>query len=109
MNVICRHCGHRWDYTGKAVNPTCPSCGYKTSIEPPTLAEYHMNHNLQVVSLGGKSYVKVPAGDDLWGNIDVVKKCATVMSWPVLEDESQILVPTYAYDRVVVASLWCSV
>jgi predicted nucleic acid-binding Zn-ribbon protein len=25
----CRRCGHRWQYTGSAARPTCPSCSRK--------------------------------------------------------------------------------
>ena len=29
----CDKCGYEWDYTGKLLKATCPSCGLKTPVE----------------------------------------------------------------------------
>jgi len=54
----------------------------------------------------GRSWVEVPPGDDLGGHLDTVRRCAVVDSWGCGKAEHGItLIPTYAYDRVVVAGL----
>lgn len=110
-NTICRVCGHRWEYTGKQEHGTCPHCRKTVPANyTPTLLEYHMQNSLPVVTYaGGKSYVIVPKDDDLWGNLETVLKCATVDGWEVIEKNDVILIPTYAYDRVVVAGLRCRI
>jgi hypothetical protein len=108
MKVICHLCGHRWNYTGAAENATCSNCGRKTPTTPPTLLEYHIQHGLKVITYGpGRSYVVVPKGDDLWGNLETVLRCSAADDWTPIEEDEYTLVPTYAYDRVVVAGLRC--
>lgn len=76
----------------------------------PPLLEFHIQNSLPVVSYsGGKSYVAVPRGNDLWGNLSTVLRCATVDGWGVIKKDDVILIPTYAYDRVVVAGLRCGI
>lgn len=57
----------------------------------------------------GRSYVVVPYEDDLGGHLETVKHCANVSDWGIIDKPLQkvLLVPTYAYDRVVVAGLSC--
>jgi hypothetical protein len=71
-----------------------------------TLYEYHMKYDLRVRTDGtGKSWVEVPDGNDLGGHLSTVERCATVHGWPVIRRNGLRLVPTYAYDRVVVAGV----
>jgi hypothetical protein len=34
--AICIHCNYTWDYSGKLMYATCPSCQKKTPIEKKT-------------------------------------------------------------------------
>lgn len=80
------------------------------SEEFPTLASWHMKHSLKVTTTGtGRSYVVVPYGEDLSGHMETVKQLCTIPGWTVHFNSKHLLVPTYAYDRVVVAGLRCEV
>lgn len=76
-----------------------------------TLLALHMERDYRVTTDGtGKSWVEVPYGDDLSGHLDTVKRCSRIAGWEVIDRPAHrlTLVPTYAYDRVVVAGLRCS-
>lgn len=79
-----------------------------------TLLSLHMDpahRGYRVTTDGtGKSWVEVPHGDNLGGHIDTVKRLCRVEGWGIIDRPTQgkTLVPTYAYDRVVVAGLRCS-
>ena len=79
-----------------------------------TLIDMHMDpahKGYRVTTDGtGKSWLEVPTGDTLGGHIDTVLKVAKVGGWQVIASPTKnvLLIPTYAYDRVVVAGLRCS-
>lgn len=79
-----------------------------------TLLALHMDpahRSYRVTTDGtGRSWVEVPNGDTLGGHLETVIRMATVDDWPVIDRPTQHmrLIPTYAYDRVVVAGLRCS-
>ena len=76
-----------------------------------TLLAWHMEHDLPVETYGtGHSYVVVPDGEDLGGQIGAVLSCAICREWGVITDMRRHvrLIPTYAYDRVVIAGLRCA-
>lgn len=31
--LICPHCGYAWNYGGKLLKATCPSCNQKVDVE----------------------------------------------------------------------------
>ena len=33
MNIKCNKCGYSWEYKGKLLRATCPSCGFKCLTE----------------------------------------------------------------------------
>lgn len=74
-----------------------------------TLAEAHINgaSNHRVITHGnGHSYVQVHG--DLYGHLATVQRVANVEGWTPYTDAHGVLhIPTYAYDRVVVAGLGC--
>lgn len=73
-----------------------------------TLLEYHMDHDHRVTTDGsGHSWVVVQSGCNLGGHLETVIRCAKAPGWGVvhLEATGETLIPTYAYDRVVVAGL----
>src|SRR5574343_922334 len=112
MRLTCK-CGKSWDYQGKApLYATCPSCHSSVRIPGryPTLLAWHLKHSLQVMTYGtGHSYVIVPEGEDLGGHLDTVIRCAGVPGWQPIHEPGRLLIPTYAYDRVVVAGLGCRI
>lgn len=76
-----------------------------------TLLDLHMTRDYRVITDGtGKSWVEIPMGDNLGGHLDTVRRKCTVQDWQPIEQPAKnlLLIPTYAYDRVVVAGLRCS-
>lgn len=77
-----------------------------------TLLSYHMDHgqSLRVIRDANHSWVEVKKGNDLGGHLAVVIRSANIEGWGVIDREVSgvLLVPTYAYDRVVVAGLRCA-
>ena len=110
MRLTCK-CGNSWDYQGHAaIYATCTKCKSSVRIPGryPTLLAWHMVHSLRVETYGtGRSYVVVPDGETMGGHLETVKKCVTVDDWGVIDDRlhKRLLIPIYAYDRVVVAGL----
>lgn len=111
--LTCHKCGRKWDYGGNAaLYATCPSCHANVRIpgKYATLLAWHQEHSLKVLAYGsGHSYVVVPDGEDLGGHLETVLRLATVPGWVPIKEPGRTLVPTYAYDRVVVAGLGCRI
>lgn len=75
-------------------------------VKTKTLMEWHAENHLEVVALdGGKNYYVVPVGEDMGGHLDGVMNHANVENWKVIEKEGKLFIPTYAYDRILVATL----
>lgn len=77
-----------------------------------SLAELHVagQTNYRVITDGaGLSFLEVGAGDNIGGYKDKILKLCTVATWQPFERGGKQYIPTYAYDRLVVAGLGCLV
>lgn len=77
-----------------------------------TLAELHIagKTNYRVMTDGtGRSYIVAPLGDQIHGHLPKLLKLANVAGWTPLVVSGKQWIPTYAYDRLVVAGLGCIV
>jgi hypothetical protein len=71
-----------------------------------SLLDWHTTHHIEVSTLdGGRSYYVISKGEDINGFLDTISKHANIEGWGVIEKEGTVMVPTYAYDRILVASL----
>ena len=71
-----------------------------------SLIDWHNEHNLERVILeGGKDYFVIAENEDIAGHLDAIKMHANVEGWGVLEGEGGLLIPTYAYDRLIAANI----
>jgi len=71
-----------------------------------SLLEWNVGKHLEVVTAeGGRNYYVVPEGEDMGGHLESIKAHANVEGWGVMERDGDLLIPTYAYDRILVATL----
>lgn len=75
-----------------------------------TLLEWHQRHELEVVTDGTvRSWVVVPYGQSMDGHLGTCIRMCSDPAWHVIDqpERHRMLLPTYGYDRVVVAGVRC--
>jgi hypothetical protein len=74
--------------------------------KPTSIIEWHKTNPLERVTLDGeKDYYSIPKGENMGGHLDTICKHANVEGWGVIDSADRLLIPTYAYDRILVANL----
>lgn len=76
--------------------------------ERQLLIQVHLERSYRVSTWAhGRSYVEIPTGDTAGGNLAQLLRLSTVEGWrsSITADGRRWLIPTYVWDRLVVAGL----